>query len=181
MSLALFSMIPRRILYAALTLILMLLTVNQALALTSYPFIKSDYIEWIAPLAGFVKDIVIAISAATTAFFAYKGVDTWRKELKGKSEYQLAKDVLRAVYKVREAFKAVRNPLIMTHEYPDEMKHVNGHLKSESFHEGTLYVYQERWKQMNDAFIELENKYLEAVVEWVCNSSAQVGQNSLIA
>jgi len=45
------------------------------------------------------KDIIVAGSAASAAFFAYLGLSTWRKELKGKSEYQLAKDVLKSVYK----------------------------------------------------------------------------------
>jgi hypothetical protein len=118
--------------------------------------------EWVAV----TKDIVIAISAATAAVIAFKGLGTWQKELKGKSEYQLAKDVLRSVYKVREAFKIIRNPMIMSYEYPEEMRSHTGHLNEENRHEGTLHVYEERWKPMTDAFKELEDKNLEALVEW---------------
>lgn len=160
---------PRYIPFAALFVSLVLLTINQAFAISDYRFISAEYIvwiEWIAPLTTFVKDVVVAISAATATFFAYKGVDTWRKELKGKSEYELAKDVLLAVYQVREAFKCVRNPFIMTYEYPEEMTHANGHLKSEKNYEGMQHVYQERWKKMTIAFAALEDKNLEALVEW---------------
>lgn len=118
--------------------------------------------EWISV----VKDIVVAISAATATLIAFKGLGTWQRELKGKSEYQLAKDVLRSVYKVREAFKQVRSPMIMGYEYPEEMRSHTGHLKEEYRYEGTLRVYEERWKSMADAFKELEEKYLEALVEW---------------
>ncbi len=157
---------PRYIPFTALFVSLLLLMINPAFAISDYQFLSSEYIEWIAPLTTFVKDIVVAVSAATVAFLAYQGVDTWRKELKGKSEYELAKNVLLAVYQVREAFKYVRNPLIMTYEYPEEMTHANGHLRSELRYEGMQHVYQERWKQMTVAFTALENKNLEALVEW---------------
>ncbi|EGQ7764567.1 hypothetical protein QPB21_004659 [Vibrio alginolyticus] len=113
-----------------------------------------------------IKDIVVAGSAFGAAFIAYRGLSTWQRELKGKSEYQLAKDVLRSVYKVREAFKHVRNPAIMGYEYPEELTTHSGHLKSESRYEGNSHVYQERWKKMDAAFSELEELNLEALVEW---------------
>jgi len=118
--------------------------------------------EWI-PV---VKDIVVAISAGGAAVIAYKGLGTWQRELKGRSEYQLAKDVIRSVYKVREAFKHVRNPVIMGYEYPKDMTTHSGHLKDELRYEGTAYVYETRWKKMDEAFSELEEKNLEALVEW---------------
>ena len=112
------------------------------------------------------KDIIVAGSAALAALFAYLCLSTWRKELKGKSEYQLAKDVLKSAYKVREAFKHVRNPAIFQYEYPEEMTDHYGHLKQENRHEGTAHVYQERWKKMDEAFSELEGYHLDAQVEW---------------
>jgi hypothetical protein len=118
--------------------------------------------EWI-PI---VKDIVVAISAGGVAYIAYKGLGTWQKELKGKSEYQLAKDVLRSVYKIREVFKHVRNPAIFGYEYPEDMTDHTGHLKNECHYEGTAHVYETRWKKMDEAFIEIEEKNIEALVEW---------------
>ncbi len=118
--------------------------------------------EWIQS----TKDIIVAISAGGAALIAYKGLDTWHKELKGKSEYQLAKDVLRSVYKVREAFKHVRNHTIFGYEYPKDITERSGHLKQEHRYEGTAHVYETRWKIMDEAFSELEEKNLEALVEW---------------
>ena len=57
-----------------------------------------------------VKDIVITLAAASAALCVYLGLNAWRNELKGKAEYELAKNVLKSVYRVREAFKHVRNP-----------------------------------------------------------------------
>lgn len=122
----------------------------------------SDVGQWTSVL----RDVLLGAAAAATAFFAYLGLSTWRRELKGKSEYQLAKDVLKAVYKVREAFKFVRNLLIYSYEYPDDMKDPHGHLKREYEYEGTAHVYQERWKKVAEAFQELEDLHLDAQVEW---------------
>lgn len=112
------------------------------------------------------SDIAIGASAAVAAYLAVKGVNAWRSELKGRSEYQLAKDVLRAVYKTREGFKIVRHPAIFGYEYPEEMRDHFGHLKREHNFEGTAHVYQERFNHLNEAFKALEDLHLDAQVEW---------------
>jgi len=113
-----------------------------------------------------LKDIAVGFSALCAAYFAYQGLSTWRTELKGKSEYQIAKDVLRAVYKVREAFKHVRGPAIYQYEYPESMTDTSGHLKAEHRYEGNSHVYEQRWKVLHEAFVALEECHLEALVEW---------------
>jgi hypothetical protein len=118
--------------------------------------------EWITA----VKDVFVGLSAVSAAVFAYCGLTTWRKELKGKSEYQLAKEILKSVYKVREAFKYVRNMAIFQNEYPKEMLDHHGNLKREHDYEGTEHVYEKRWEMMAEAFRELEEHHLEAQVEW---------------
>ncbi len=118
--------------------------------------------EWISA----IKDVIVGLSAISATIFAYIGLNTWRKELKGKAEYQLAKDVLKSVYRVREAFKHVRNPAIFAYEYPEEMRDYSGHLKRERDYEGTVYVYEKRWEKMTEAFKELEEHHLDAQVEW---------------
>jgi len=112
------------------------------------------------------KDILVGLSAVAAAIFAFLGLHAWRKELKGRSEYQLAKDVLKSVYKVREAFKHVRHMAIYQYEYPEQMRDHNGHLKREHDYEGTAHVYQKRWEKMDEAFKELEEHHLAAQVEW---------------
>lgn len=112
------------------------------------------------------QNIVLAISGAAAAVIAYLGLTTWRKELKGKSEYEKAKEVLKAVYKVRRAFMHVRNPAIFQYEYPETMTDNFGHLKREHDYEGTAHVYETRWKFLAEAFRELEDLTLDAQVEW---------------
>lgn len=126
--------------------------------LTTITTIK-DYVQ-------IAKDVIVGLSALGAAIIAYFGLTRWWKELKGKSEYTIAKEVLKSVYRVREAFKHVRNPAIHSYEYPDNMIDHWGHLKPEHDYEGTAHVYEQRWKFMDEAFHELEEKNLEAQVEW---------------
>jgi hypothetical protein len=118
--------------------------------------------QWVS----MVRDVLVGASAAAAAYFAYLGINAWRRELKGRSEYQLAKDVLKAVYKVREAFKIVRNPATFSYEYPEEMVGPHGTLEHAHDFEGTAHVYQKRWEYMSTAFRELEDLHLIAQVEW---------------
>ncbi|EPF7653806.1 hypothetical protein PD716_00010 [Vibrio gigantis] len=115
---------------------------------------------------GHVKDIVVALSALAAAYFAHSGLTTWQKELKGKSEYQLAKEVLESVFKVREAFKSVRHPAIYSYEYPKELVTNSGHVNHEDKYEATMFVYNERFKVLDVAFSELEELFVKALVEW---------------
>jgi hypothetical protein len=56
---------------------------------------------------------ITAIAAIVAVIIAWRGLATWKHELKGKSEYETAKQVLKAVYKVREAFLIARSPWIL--------------------------------------------------------------------
>ena len=112
------------------------------------------------------QNVVLALSGVAATVIAYLGLTAWRKELKGRSEYDKAKAVLKAVYKVQGAFRHVRNPAIFQFEYPEEMTNNWGHLKQEHDYEGTAYVYENRWKILAEAFRELEEQNLDAQVEW---------------
>ncbi len=125
-----------------------------------------EYLKGLWNLLASSSDQVVAIAAASTAVFVYIGLRTWRHELKGRSEYELSKKVLKAVYKVRDAFYHVRHLAIYQFEYPEDMRNYHGHLKSEHNYEGTAHVYETRWKVLIDAFRELEEHNLEAQVEW---------------
>ena len=100
------------------------------------------------------------------AIFAFLGLKAWREQIRGAADYEKAKQVLRAVYKVREMFKYVRGPGIYEYEYPPEMRDSTGHLKSEFAYEGNLHVYTERLKKYDPAFSDLEELALDAQVHW---------------
>ena len=58
-----------------------------------------------------LKDILIKIiAAATTAVVAVKGLRSWSRELKGKAEFETARSLALATYKLRDALRECRSP-----------------------------------------------------------------------
>ena len=55
------------------------------------------------------SDIIVGLSAALTAFFAWMGLSTWKRQHQGKIEYELARRLLRSVYNYRDAINSARN------------------------------------------------------------------------
>lgn len=53
-------------------------------------------------------DLVIGAAALWAAYVAYCGLHTWRKQLAGGTEYELARRVLKAAITVREAINRIR-------------------------------------------------------------------------
>ena len=98
-----------------------------------------------------VKDVILAFTAIVATIIAYYGLATWRKELKGKSEYAIAKQVLKSVYRVREAFIISRSPNI---SYSKQDNNEN------PYHINTVI------KHLEETFAALEEQILIAQVEW---------------
>jgi hypothetical protein len=46
--------------------------------------------------------VIVAVSAAVGAVAAFRGVSAWRRELHGRTQYDLARRVMAGVYRVRE-------------------------------------------------------------------------------
>jgi hypothetical protein len=51
-----------------------------------------------------ISDIIVAISAVAVAFFAYSGVNAWKKELAGKAAFEVAKRIMQSAYKVSSGY-----------------------------------------------------------------------------
>ena len=66
--------------------------------------------------ASIAKDVITAGAAITAAVVAVKGLRAWKKQLRGKTDYELARRCLKAVYRVRDAIRMVRNPLQSSEE-----------------------------------------------------------------
>ena len=111
-------------------------------------------------------DYISAFCAVITTGLAIWGLTTWRHQLKGGAEYLLAKDLLKATYRTGKAFDRVRNPVIRSNEYPEAMQEDAPRLEAGPKHVATMYVYDQRWKQMAEALDLFREKSLDAQVEW---------------
>ena len=52
--------------------------------------------------------VIGAVVALVATGIAASGLRTWQKEMRGKDEYETARRLLRATYKVRNAFEYIR-------------------------------------------------------------------------
>jgi hypothetical protein len=71
------------------------------------------------------KDIFTVLASITAGIVAIIGLQTWKKQLKGKTEYELAQRLLMAVYKIRDAIYYVRNPFMSAGEINQALKDAN--------------------------------------------------------
>jgi hypothetical protein len=123
----------------------------------------------LAAWISFVKDIATGCAAVIGAIVAIRGLSAWRKQLKGKTDYELARRLLKAVYKVRDAIRFVRRPAIRTGESAaaeKEVKIEDARLKENASAARDFAVYQIRWNRLADAISELEAEAFEAEISW---------------
>jgi len=125
-----------------------------------------------------VAGVVVAVAAAATAFFAWRGVNTWRRQLKGHAEYELARTALRAAYQVRDAFSMVRSPFMSSGEQAAALAEVDPEAKdldpsSDDARARALAAgYQVRWRTVASALSDLDLARVESEAMWGVEAAA---------
>lgn len=94
------------------------------------------------------------IGLVIASFTAIYGVNEWRRQLKGRREYELAEEVLTLVYDCRERLRSIRSPFSHTgegstrkadpNETPEQTELLN-----------RAYIVFERYEQHREVFAEL--------------------------
>jgi hypothetical protein len=110
-----------------------------------------------------IFESIRTLISVVTLTIAYYGINTWRKQLKGTTEFELAKEILENVYKVKRAFAYVRSPGIYKSEYPKDLQD-KIILTNEEDAIATEYYYNERLKILHSDFSKLEESFLKGIV-----------------
>ena len=114
-----------------------------------------------------VKDLVVAAAAATGAIVAVMGLTTWKRQLHGQNEYELARRLLVTTFKYRDEIDKVRNPVMFNEEQPvppdDEAGNMND---NQVRHYGVSHAYQARWDAVRAVRVNLDADLLEAEAMW---------------
>jgi hypothetical protein len=111
-------------------------------------------------------DIVVAIAAVFTSTIAYKGVNSWRNEVQGRADFEVARNLLAATYKLRDEIGFCRSPFIRANEFPEGFVTLsNGNQSMESY-EGYAHVYSNRWRPVVEALQRFDSVALEGEVLW---------------
>lgn len=70
-----------------------------------------------ADTVSIIKDVLVALTAVVVAGGAVYGLSTWRRELRGKAKFDVARNVMFYAFKLSADFKYARSPLTSSHEW----------------------------------------------------------------
>lgn len=110
------------------------------------------------------KDIIVIFAAIATAHVAIKGLQSWSRELKGKADFEVARSLIRSVYKLRDELKYCRSPWITLGEFPEDYD--PNKKTSEIEAKAYAFIYGNRWKPVATALQDFESQALEAEALW---------------
>jgi hypothetical protein len=120
-----------------------------------------------AEIVAIVKDIIVAIAAGIAAYVGIRGLNTWRRQLAGNTEYQLARNILTSVYELRDAIIRVRDPFMSYSAEPDlsEEKLRSLDRADREWH-AMAQAYQKRWDPIPPVMSRLNTNLWEAEAVW---------------
>jgi hypothetical protein len=112
------------------------------------------------------RDIIVSVSALSTAIIAIVGYNKWRKELHGRTEYEIAMALLKIVYKIRINVIIVRScmstdDIISAFKRAPDMEPGLIDLKK-----GIIAAYEERLQGLENARLEMVKYFVDGEVLW---------------
>lgn len=115
--------------------------------------------------ASIFQNLSIGIAALGTAYIAYKGLGTWREQLRGSANFETARSLAKSTYRLREAVQRARSPFISAAEFPPGYSAVGSKTSREEA-DAYIYVFRNRWQPISEALQEFEVYVLEAEALW---------------
>ena len=110
------------------------------------------------------KDIILIFAAIATAHVAIKGLQSWSRELKGKADFEVARSLIRSIYKLRDELRYCRSPWVTLGEFPEDYD--PNKKTSEIEAKAYAFIYANRWKPVATALQDFESQALEAEALW---------------
>lgn len=111
-----------------------------------------------------IKDIFLAVAGVITAIVAVRGLNRWRLELEGKTEFEAARNLIRATYRLRDEIKRCREPFISGSEFPEDYSPMDASPRERA--KALAHVYQSRWEPVWNGIQEFDTHTLEAEALW---------------
>ncbi len=104
-----------------------------------------------------IKDAVSIAAPVIALFLAWKGLSTWRAQLKGSYEYDLAKRIMLTTYLVQEEIKSVRKPILkFSQEELDEKGRFTVYV---DIYEARLEILAKKIAELNAIRLEIKVVY----------------------
>ena len=138
---------------------------------------RMSYEYWV-PL---IKDVILAIAGVIGSIVAILGLNTWKRQLYGQSEYDLAKRLLKSLYLFREVINNARHPFIQYSSVPDlPADKLEKLSKEEQEWYSQAQAYEKRWEPVSKARAELDTSILESEVFWGNEIKDKMAELSLL-
>jgi hypothetical protein len=114
------------------------------------------------------KDVIVGVAAIVASVVAVKGLSTWRRQLRGEIDYNLARRLLQIAYRYRDAIDGVRNPvMVLSTEMPAPPEEKARTMSAEQIlFYGRSKAYENRWDRVVQARALLYPELLEAEALW---------------
>lgn len=110
-----------------------------------------------------ISNIFVATSAIVVAIVAIVGVSQWRKEMIGKTKFDVAKKLAMLLYQYRNEFEAARSPFTFPGESADRVKGEH-ETKDESSTIDEYYARKKRLLPLQKRLIEVMETSWEAEI-----------------
>jgi hypothetical protein len=108
--------------------------------------------EEVTALAG----CLVAVATVLGVFIAAYGLKTWRNQVKGAAQFELARRLLLDVYRLRDAIEGVRHPLMLISEADGADTGVPWEVS----------VYDKRWRRVMNVWTQLDVCIYECRILW---------------
>lgn len=115
---------------------------------------------------GSVKDILLSVGACVAMHVGLKGLSTWRRQLLGSAEHDVARRILRASLKMREAIRGVRSPAMWGDEMERGVKKYGPTDRPATQLESTRAAYALRFEKVDEARLDLDLETIEGEILW---------------
>ena len=113
------------------------------------------------------KDLVTLIGAIIGLCIAWSGLRTWKRQLKGQTEYELSRRILRLCYQYRDTIRRVRDSgmSVSEYRYPADVR-LEALNDRQRAYLGRRGAYEARWERVTTVRSDLYPELLEAEVLW---------------
>lgn len=112
-----------------------------------------------------LKDVVVTLVSIVGGTVAVVGLSTWRQQLKGTTNYQVALKVIRTALSLKDAISDARQPIIWGGEMADRRAE-EGESFKEAAVKGEAHAYYKRLSHIREAHREFYAAGLEARAIW---------------
>lgn len=126
-----------------------------------------NIVEFVWSVSQFIVDIIPSVAAIIVSVVAVMGLNTWKNQLHGKSEYELAGRLLVGAFRLRDAIKGVRNPAMFSSEMPLPPSDIASNMTEIQIHfYGKEKAYASRWNAVGDIRGDIYADLLESEALW---------------